>query len=168
MSTLIAFSELLWRDVKVEILLISWKLNERCWGGTFVIQVSFTSNWKYHFRLLLGGFLDVIWQVMECKAVHQVFDTLYSILKKRSKLSQKTDFLAHFERFFNYTLLRPPSYVPIFCQIKDLMVIHARNKFHQYSIPGSQVMNFQMFLWQCSIHEIASFGGGFLVLFSLE
>ena len=93
------------------------------------------------------------------------FDSFYSVLKKRSKLGQKTNFWAHFERFFHYTLLRPLSYAPIFCQIKGLMMIHNRGKFHQYSISGSQAINFQMFLWRCSIHEMAPFGG-FLGLFS--
>ena len=97
--------------------------------------------------------------------MHQVFDSFYSIQKKTSKLGQKYDFRAHFERFFHYALLRPPSYTIIFRQIKGLMVIHNRGKFHQYSISCSQVIKFQMFLWQCSIHEMAPFRG-FLGLFS--
>ena len=101
------------------------------------------------------------WQVMECKAMHQVYDSFYSILKKRSKFDQKNWFSGSFLEFFHYALLRPSSYAPIFCQIKGLMVIHNCGKFHQYSISGSQVINFQMFLWRCSIHEIAPLGGGF-------
>ena len=30
-------------------------------------------------------------------------------------------------------------------------------KFHLYSISGCQVMKFEMFSWQCSIHEMAHF-----------
>ena len=55
---------------------------------------------------------------MQCKVMHQIFNSFYSILKKWSKLGQKTDFLAHFERFFvYYTLLRLMIYAPIFSQI---------------------------------------------------
>ena len=76
-----------------------------------------------------------------------------------SKLGQKTEFLDFFQRFFNYALSLPPIYAPIFCQIKGLMVIHNHGSFHQHSICGSQVMNFQMFSWRCSIHQMALFGG---------
>ena len=44
-------------------------------------------------------------------------DSFYFIPKKHLKLSQKANFLAHFERFLVYTFLRPMSYTPIFCQI---------------------------------------------------
>ena len=80
---------------------------------------------------------------MQCKVMHHIFDSFYSILKKWSKLGQKTDFLAHF-----YALLCLIIYAPIFCQIKGLMKVHNRGKFHQYSICGCQVMNFQMFSQQ--------------------
>ena len=39
------------------------------------------------------------------------------------------------------------------------MKIHNCVKFHLYSICGCQVINFPMFLLQCSIHEMALFGG---------
>ena len=38
------------------------------------------------------------------------------------------------------------------------MMIHNRGKFHQYSICGFQVENFQSFSYQFSIHEMALFG----------
>ena len=60
---------------------------------------------------------------MQYKAMHQIFSSLYSILKKWWKLSQKTDFLAHFERFFIYALLHPIIYLRSFSQIKCLMDI---------------------------------------------
>ena len=41
------------------------------------------------------------------------------------------------------------------------MKIHNRGKFHLYSICGCQVMNFQMFSWQCSIHKMVLLGGFF-------
>ena len=58
---------------------------------------------------------------MQCNVMHQECGGFYFILKKHLELSQKTDFLAHFERFLVYALLRPVSYTPIFCQIKCLM-----------------------------------------------
>ena len=56
----------------------------------------------------------------------------------------------------------PPQ---ILRQMKDLMKIHNRAKFHLYSICGSQVIKFQIVSWRCSIHEMAHFGG-FLSPFS--
>ena len=43
--------------------------------------------------------------------------------------------------------------------MKGLMKIHNRAKFHFHSICGSQVKNFQKFLWQWSSHEFGHFGG---------
>ena len=74
------------------------------------------------------------------------------------KLSQRTNFLAFFQRLFNHCLLRPMSYAPIFCQMKCLMKIHNHDKFHLYSICGCQVINFPIFSWWCSIHEMAFLG----------
>ena len=54
----------------------------------------------------------------------------YCIIRKFSKLSKKTDFLAHFWRFFLYTLLHPMSYTPLFRQLKRLMEAHNPSKFH--------------------------------------
>ena len=45
------------------------------------------------------------------------------------------------------------------CQMKGLMKIHNRGKFHLYSICSSQVIKFQMFSWQWSIHKMGNFGG---------
>ena len=94
--------------------------------------------------------------------MRQAFDGFYFILKKHLKLSQKNNFLAHFERFLVYAFLHPASYTQIFCQIKCLMEVHNCGKFHYCSICGCQVISFQMFSWQCSIQEMAPFGGGFL------
>ena len=96
---------------------------------------------------------------VECEVMHQIFDSFYFILKKRSKLGQKI-FGLILRSFFQYALLCLPSYAPIFYQIKGLMEIHSRGKFYEYSISGSQVINFQMFSWQCNIHEMAPFEGG--------
>ena len=46
------------------------------------------------------------------------------------------------------------SYIPIFCQVKDLMKIRNLGKFHQYSICGCQVKIFKLCLlipyWEVS------------------
>ena len=45
------------------------------------------------------------------------------------------------------------------------MKIHTRGKFHLFTICGSKDINFQMFSWRCSSHEMGSFWG-FLGRFS--
>ena len=130
----------------------------------------FFSSWKYHFRLFLGDFLDVTpWNLVKmvsdldqlCNASwcirHVTFIILF--LKKNWNWAKKKQSFGFFQRFFDHTLLRPMSDTPVFCQMKDLMRIHNRGKFHVYSICGCKVINFKMFLWQCSIHELGHFGG---------
>ena len=56
----------------------------------------------------------------------------------------------------SYALRFAPQFLR---QMKGLMKIHIRGKFHRYSICGSQVIKFQMFSWRCSIHKMAHFGG---------
>ena len=82
--------------------------------------------------------------VMQCNITYHI-QYSFSYSSKNSKKSQKTYFLALLQSFFFYTFLRPMSNAPIFCQMKDLMKIHNRGKFHQHSICGCQVSNFQMF-----------------------
>ena len=41
--------------------------------------------------------------------------------------------------------------------MKDLMKIHNRVKFHFHTICGLKVINFQMFSWWCSSHEMSPF-----------
>ena len=76
--------------------------------------------------------------------MHQILDNFYSVQKKWSKFPPKNDFVAHFQRFCYYVLLHPMSYSQFFCQMKGLIKIHNRGKFHQYSICGYEVTNFQM------------------------
>ena len=73
---------------------------------------------------------------------------------KWPKFGQKTDFLSHFGSFF---CLRSMNYTPRFCQMKDLINTYICGKFHQYSICGWEIKNFQSFLYWFSIHEMASF-----------
>ena len=95
------------------------------------------------------------WPVMLCKVMHQICDRFYFIVKKCSRISQKTDFLANIERFFGYALWVMPQFLR---QMKDLMKIYNRGKFHPYSICGSKVIKCQMFSWRCTIHEMTPFG----------
>ena len=44
------------------------------------------------------------------------------------------------------------------CQMKGLIEVHNRGKFHLYSICGCEVIKFQMFSWWGSIHEMAHSG----------
>ena len=130
----------------------------------------FHTSRKYSFRLLLCGFLDVThWNVVKfvwnfdqwCNATYCIrhMTVFILFLKNTWNWAKKNNFLAYFERFVVYAFLRPVSYTPIFCQIKCLMEVHNCGKFHYGSICGCQVINFQMFSWRCSIHEMAPFGG---------
>ena len=91
--------------------------------------------------------------------MYQIIDSFYNIQKKWSKLGQKTDFWLIFEGFSltpSYTLWFTPQFLR---QMKGLIKIYNRGKFHLYSICGSQVINVQIFSWQWNIHEMAHFGG---------
>ena len=48
--------------------------------------------------------------------------------------------------FFVYALMHPMGYAPRFCQMEDLIKIYVCGKFHQYSICGCEVKNFQFFV----------------------
>ena len=77
--------------------------------------------------------------------MHQIFDSLYPTLENWSKLGQKTDFWVIYRSFSltpSYALRLAPQFLR---QMKGLMKIHNRGKFHLYSICGSQVINVQMF-----------------------
>ena len=52
--------------------------------------------------------------LMQCKVMQQIFHSFCSIVKKWSKLDQKTQLLAFFHRFFDHTLLHPMSEAPSF------------------------------------------------------
>ena len=64
----------------------------------------------------------------------------YCSLKKWLKLSLKTYFSGHFERFFVYTLMYPIT--AKFFTYKDLIEVRNCGKLRQYSICGCQVTNF--------------------------
>ena len=50
------------------------------------------------------------------------------------------------------------SYASIFSQIKDLIEIHNRDKFHQYSICGFQVMYLERFSKEQQVQFLAASG----------
>ena len=58
---------------------------------------------------------------MQCKIMHHMCDGFKCILENSWHLNRETDFLTHFKMFFLYAFLCPMSYVPTFCQIKDLL-----------------------------------------------
>ena len=83
---------------------------------------------------------------MQYQLVNDICYSFNWTIKKWWKFSEKTDFGAHFERFLVYALLRSMSYASIPFEMKGLIEIHNRVKFHHYTISGYQVVNFQRFL----------------------
>ena len=77
---------------------------------------------------------------------------------------KKNDFLAHFQRFFVYILLRPTSYTLSFCQIKDLMKLHNRGKFRKHPWNGPFWEVFGSFLPQISLDFAKIFSWAILLL----
>ena len=115
----------------------------------------FRSRKNYICRLLLGGFSYIAalnqFQFVQNFTSDAVQGNVSQMLKfliqfwKFQEINPKTHFWARFQKFFSHALLQPTCDAPIFCQIKGLMKIHNRGKFHWRSVCGSQVMNFQMF-----------------------
>ena len=66
---------------------------------------------------------------------------------KFREIKPKNDFFAFLQRFLFHALPRPVGAALIFFQMKGLIKIHNRGKFHLYSICGCQFVNFQMFPW---------------------
>ena len=136
----------------------------------------FRRTTKVDFRLLVDGFLDItppnavglflkFGPVMQCKAKYDMWYCFWYSPENSKKRSQKTNFLAFFQRFFDHAIVRPMVHAPIFFQMKGFMVIHNSGELHQDSICGSKVINFQIFSWRCSSHKIGPFCV-FLVPFS--
>ena len=72
--------------------------------------------------------------------------------------ANNTNFLAIFQRFSDYTLLRPMSYALDFWEIKSSIKMYNRGEIYWYTIFCFQVINFQGFSYQFSIHEMTRFG----------
>ena len=81
---------------------------------------------------------------------------MYIVLKIPRKEAKKR-FLRFFSEVFWPRPSKPYGHTLILFQMKDLMVIHIDGKFHQDSISGYKVINFPMFLWRCSSHEMGPF-----------
>ena len=95
--------------------------------------------------------------VMQCKAKYDICYGFWYSPKNSKKWSQKNFFFFvffFFQSSFGYTLPCPIGKGQIFCQMEGLMKIHNCGKFHLHSICGSQVINFQKFLWQWNIHDM--------------
>ena len=97
------------------LIILFWLIS---FGCKLIVCICFDRK-KYIARQLCLKF----WSVIQYKLMHQICYCFYCIIKKWSKISQKIGFLAHFERFFDYTLLHSDKlHTPIFCQIKHLML----------------------------------------------
>ena len=126
-------------DILIFVILkvFSWYILVHIWAKFHIFLICsspvlkfqmFSYQQRYNFRLLLSGVFLCnplkcgqiclkFWPVMQCNIMHQAYDGFYFTLKKHLKLSQKNDFLTHFERFLVYAFLRPMIYIPVFCQI---------------------------------------------------
>ena len=102
---------------------------------------------------------------MQLNVSHHILLDWWHSPKNSKKRSQKTVFLAFFQRFFGHALLRSMVHALTFCQMKVLIAIQNRGKFHLYIICGSKFINFQMFSWRCSSYKMGPFWE-FLGLFS--
>ena len=87
---------------------------------------------------------------MTCKMMHQICYGFYWSIKKWS-------IFGSFCEFFNLRALTPENYTPRFCQMEDLIKLYICGTFHQYSICGCEIKNFQSLLHWFSIHEIDPF-----------
>ena len=71
---------------------------------------------------------------------------LIELLRNGGNSAKQQILMLIFKGFFVYTILHHVSSTPIFCLLKGPMDIHNAGKFHEYSICGCQVINFQRFL----------------------
>ena len=115
-----------------------WKVFRRYISRPSFIYVSFVvpefsnlkcfrTSRKYLFWLLLGNFLEVtplnVFKFvlnLSTDAVESNASEIWQFLfcfKEMVKIGWKKDFLALFQRFFNYSLIRPMSYARVFCQM---------------------------------------------------
>ena len=74
----------------------------------------FRSSKTYHCSQILLKFGTV----MRCNITHHIYYGFWYSSENSKKLSQKTDFLALFQRFLIYALLHPKSYAPVFSKWK--------------------------------------------------
>ena len=89
--------------------------------------------------------------------MHHIYYGFYKMLKIPKNSAKKLIFWLIFKSFWitpSYTLAVTPQFL---YQIKGIMKMHNRGKFHFYRISGCEVKKFEMFSWRWSIHEMAHF-----------
>lgn len=125
----------------------------------------FIGSRKYDFRLFQGGFwlqlakmLSNWLAIFTSAAMQSNSSNIWQFLfysKQMIKIGPKTDFSGSFWQVFHLCLL-----IPQFShKMEGPMKIYNPGEFCLYSVCGSQVVNFQMFSWWCSINETAPFWG---------
>ena len=102
---------------------------------------------------ILFKIFDQWWHARWCIRYATAFIEVLSL-----KLGKKTDLFGSFLEVFVYSLWHPMNYAPRFWQMKNLIKIRISDKFHQYSICGCEVKNFQSFLYWFSVHKMIPFG----------
>ena len=94
---------------------------------------------------------------MQYKVMHHIYHGFYKMLKIPKNSAKKLIFWLIFGSFWitpSYALAVTPQFL---YQIKHIMKMHNRGKFHLYRISGCKVKKFEMFSWRWSIHEMAHF-----------
>ena len=134
------------------------------------IMKDFRSSRNLDFWLLLSGFSRITPQneVGFVQNFHQwcivkkritCVTVFYKMLKIPKNSAQNLNFWVIFGSFSitpSYALLFTPQFL---YEIKGLMEIYNRGKFHLYSISGCEVKKIEMFSWRWSIHEMVHFWG---------
>ena len=96
--------------------------------------------------------------VMETNILHHIYYGFWYSAENFKKLTQKPHFVVGIENFLDPTLFCPLGDIPIFGQMKGLLEIHNRGKFHWYSICGCQVIYLQIFSYHQKAAFLAVFG----------
>ena len=95
---------------------------------------------------------------MQCMAKYHICYGFWYSFGNSKNGAKKNHFLAFFHRFSGHAPWTPLCHAQIFCQMKVLLVINNRGKFHRYSICGCQVRRFQSFSCQKKGEFLATFG----------
>ena len=95
-----------------------------------------------------------IWTSNEVQGMLRFFRKSWKFQEIKPKIS----FSGSFSEVFQLRRLLRRLLRPIFWQMTGLIKIHNRVEFYKYSILDCQVINFQSFSYQFSIHEMPLFG----------
>ena len=123
----------------------------------------------YQQKLIMGGFLartpknfvNFVWdfdQWWQARWFIRYATVFIKVLRNVQSWAKKLIFWFTLRGFFVYVFLDPMSYIPEFFQMKDLIKIYICGTFHNYSICGCEVNNFQSFLFYFSILKMAPSG----------